>query len=129
MFDDVAEDIPLYKDSITFLNDFYKEYGDEEFKNMIGYLNELITQIKFNLENIDTFDIYLIKLSKKNTFKVITIDKKDIEEKNETKASLILTAIKDILKTEKKLISVYTDMKGLQEAVYVQNYQDFITIH
>ena len=129
MFDDVLEDIPLYKDSITFLNDFYKEYGDEEFKNMIGYLNELITQIKFNLENIDTFDIYLIKLSKKNTFKVITIDKKDIEEKNETKASLVLTAIKDILKTEKKLISVYTDMKGLQEAVYVQNYQDFITVH
>lgn len=129
MFDNVVEDIPLYKDSITFLNDFYKEYGDEEFKNMIGYLNELITQIKFNRENIDTFDIYLIKLSKKNTFKVITIDKKDIEEKNETKASLVLTAIKDILKTEKKLISVYTDMKGLQEAVYVQNYQDFITVH
>lgn len=127
MFEDAIEDEPLYKDTITFLNDFYKEYGDKEFKFMIGYINELITEMRFVQEKADTHDIYLIKVNKKNAFKVITVNKNNIgkiKEKN-----IILTVIKNTLKIEDNIISVYTDMKGLQEALYVQNCQDSITIH
>lgn len=129
MFEDAIEDEPLYKDTITFLNDFYKEYGDKEFKFMIGYINELITEMRFMQEKADTHDIYLIKVNKKNAFKVITVNKNNIEKIKEKEKNIILTVIKNTLKIEDNIISVYTDMKGLQEALYVQNCQDFITIH
>ena len=129
MFEDAVEDEPLYKDTITFLNDFYKEYGDKEFKFMISYINELITEMRFVQEKADTHDIYLIKVNKKNAFKVITVNKNNIEKIKKEEKNIILTVIKNTLKIEDNIISVYTDMKGLQEELYVQNCQDSITIH
>lgn len=129
MFEEAVEDKPLYKDSIKFLNDFYKTYGDQEFKYMIGYINELITEMKMSKENVDNHDVYLVKVSAKNKFKVITVNKNNIEKIKEEEKNIILTVIKDTLRIKDNVISVYTDMKGLQEAVYVQNYQDFITVH
>lgn len=123
MFDDVEKDKPLFVSPLDLLNSIYHNYGENYYRNTVGYLNQMIRQMLENKEDIGGYNFYVVKNSDlESEFSIITVVKS-------APLNGVIISISETIGEKDGVISLYTDMKELKDIVYVSDEEGNIIVH